>query len=135
MGQWCLYDVWPPGRIPQVWHYTWCDCYFSSPVWKWNNRTKAKWEHLELVVLLWCCLLQKSTVKKKNVLEVCRTIIVYDLMYGVARLLSISLQGICKPFNSWLRSTCNFSPKHPFLIQQTGDENMQTNQAEVVILI
>ena len=73
--------------------------------------------------------------KKKNVLEVCRTIIVYDLMYSVTRLLSISLHGICKPFNSWLRSTCNFSPKHPFLIQQTGDENMQTNQAEVVILI
>ena len=80
-------------------------------------------------------LASKEYGEKKNVLEVCRTIIVYDLMYGVARLLSISLQGICKPFNSWLRSTCNFSPKHPFLIQQTGDENMHTNQAEVVILI
>ena len=80
-------------------------------------------------------LASKEYGEKKNVLEVCRTIIVYDLMYGVARLLSISLQGICKPFNSWLRSTCNFSPKHPFLIQQTGDENMQTNQAEVAILI
>ena len=80
-------------------------------------------------------LASKEYGEKKNVLEVCRTIIVYDLMYGVARLLSISLQGICKPFNSWLRSTCNFSPKHPFLIQQTGDENMQTNQAEVVFLI
>ena len=80
-------------------------------------------------------LASKEYGEKKNVLEVCRTIIVYDLMYGVAPLLSISLQGICKPFNSWLRSTCNFSPKHPFLIQQTGDENMQTNQAEVVILI
>lgn len=80
-------------------------------------------------------LASKEYGEKKNVLEVCRTIIVYDLMYGVARLLSISLQGICKPFNSWVRSTCNFSPKHSFLIQQTGDENMQTNQAEVVILI
>lgn len=80
-------------------------------------------------------LASKEYGEKKNVLEACRTIIVYDLMYGVARLLSISLQGICKPFNSWLRSTCNFSPKHPFLIQQTGDENMQTNQAEVVFLI
>lgn len=80
-------------------------------------------------------LASKEYGEKKNVLEVCRTIIVYDLMYGVARLLSISLQGICKPFNSWLRSTFNFSLKHPFLIQQTGDENMQTNQAEVVILI
>ena len=80
-------------------------------------------------------LASKEYGEKKNVLEVCRTIIVYDLMYGVARLLSISLQGICKPFNSWLRSTCNFSPKHPFLIQQTSDENMHTNQAEVVILI
>ena len=29
--------------------------------------------------------------KKKNVLEVCRTIIIYDLMYSVTRLLSISL--------------------------------------------
>lgn len=80
-------------------------------------------------------LASKEYGEKKNVLEVCRTIIVYDLMYGVARLLSISLHGICKPFNSWVRSTCNFPPKHPFLIQQTGDENMQTNQAEFVILI
>ena len=80
-------------------------------------------------------LASKEYGEKKNVLEVCRTIIIYDLMYGVTRLLSISLHGICKPFNSWLRSTCNFSPKHPFLIQQTGDENMQTNQAEFVILI
>ena len=80
-------------------------------------------------------LASKEYGEKKNVLEVCRTIIVYDLMYGVARLLSISLHGICKPFNSWLWSTCNFSQKHPFLIQQTGDENMQTNQAEFVILI
>ena len=80
-------------------------------------------------------LASKEYGEKKNLLEVCRTIIVYDLMYGVARLLSISLHGICKPFNSWVRSTCNFSPKHAFLIQQTGDENMQTNQAEVVILI
>ena len=80
-------------------------------------------------------LASKEYGEKKNLLEVCRTIIVYDLKYSVARLLSISLHGICKPFNSWLRSTCNFSPKHPFLIQQTGDENMQTNQAEVVILI
>ena len=47
-------------------------------------------------------LASKEYGEKKNVLEVCRTIIVYDLMYGVARLLSISLQGICKPFNSWL---------------------------------
>lgn len=45
-------------------------------------------------------LASKEYGEKKNVLKVCRTIIVYDLMYGVARLLSISLQGICKPFNS-----------------------------------
>ena len=41
------------------------------------------------------------------------------------------------PFNSnfqeWL--TWNFSLDYPYIIQQTGNENIQTYQVEVVILI
>ena len=33
----------------------------------------------------------------------------------------------------WL--TCNFSLQQPYIIQQTGDENTQTYQVEVAILI
>ena len=33
----------------------------------------------------------------------------------------------------WLKS--NFSLKYPYIIQQTGDENTQTYQVEVVLLI
>ena len=30
--------------------------------------------------------------------------------------------------------TCNFSLKYPYIIQQTGNKNTQTNQAEDFIL-
>ena len=39
------------------------------------------------------------------------------------------------PFNSqkWLKS--NFSLQYPYIIQETGNENAQTYQVEVVVLI
>ena len=39
------------------------------------------------------------------------------------------------PFNSqkWLKS--NFSQQYPYIIQETGNENAQTYQVEVVVLI
>ena len=36
-------------------------------------------------------------------------------------------------FQEWL--TWNFSLDYPYIIQQTGNENIQTYQVEVVILI
>ena len=38
-------------------------------------------------------------------------------------------------FNSQKWSTWNFSPLYPYIILQTGNENIQTNQVDVVILI
>ena len=40
-----------------------------------------------------------------------------------------------KPLNPQKWFTCNFSLQYPYTIQQTGYENTQTNQEEVVILI
>ena len=42
---------------------------------------------------------------------------------------------IIKPFNSHKWLTHNFSLKYPNIIQQKGNENTQTYQVEVVILI
>ena len=39
------------------------------------------------------------------------------------------------PFNSLQWLTCNFSLSYPYVIQQTGNENNQTDQEEVVKLI
>ena len=38
-------------------------------------------------------------------------------------------------FNSQKRLTCNFSLKYPYIIQQTGTMNIQTNEREVFVLI
>ena len=40
-----------------------------------------------------------------------------------------------QPFDSQMWLTCNFSLKYPITILQTGNENTQTYQVEVVILI
>ena len=38
-------------------------------------------------------------------------------------------------FKSQKWFTCNFSLQYPYIIQQAGNENIQTNQVEVFILI
>ena len=40
-----------------------------------------------------------------------------------------------KPFNSKKWSSWNFSPEYPYIIQETGNVNIQTYHLEVVILI
>ena len=45
-------------------------------------------------------------------------------------------QGLThKPFNSQKWSTCRFSLKYPYIIQQTGSENTQTYQVQDIILM
>ena len=41
----------------------------------------------------------------------------------------------CQPFNSQKWLACNFSLQYPHIILYTGNENIQTNRVEVVILI
>ena len=52
--------------------------------------------------------------------------------------LSFDVLSFClyiNPFNSLKKLTINFSLQHPFTIQQTGKENTQMYQVEVVFLI
>ena len=61
----------------------------------------------------------------------------YSFTYLLAVVLKCNkekfLNGL--PFNSQKWLTCNFSLQQPYIIQQTSDENTQTYQLEVAILI
>ena len=54
-------------------------------------------------------------------------------MFHVPRA-SLVLRSKPSPFNSkeWL--ACNFSLQYPYIIQQTGNENTQTYQEDVIIM-
>ena len=61
---------------------------------------------------------------------------IWLMVYCNLPFIKCSLRKIfCWPFNSQKWLTCTFSLKYPYIIQQAGNENIQTYQVEVVISI
>ena len=61
---------------------------------------------------------------------------IWLMVYCNLPFIKCSLRKIfCWPFNSQKWLTCTFSLKYPYIIQQAGNENIQTYQVEVVIFI
>ena len=92
-----------------------CSCVDASAVGQWNDET-GQWSSGS------CCWSRQLSINQEQQWWI-RDV----LYYGTTSL---------EPFDySQKQLTCNFSPKYPYIIKQTGNENSQTYQVVVICLI
>ena len=92
-----------------------CSCIDASAVGQWNDES-GQWCSGS------CCWIRQLSINQEQQWRL------RDVLYdGMTSL---------EPFNySQKQLTCNFSPKYPYIIKQTGNENTQTYQLVVICLI
>ena len=92
-----------------------CSCIDASAVGQWNDES-GQWCSGS------CCWIRQLSINQEQQWRL------RDVLYDGTTSL--------EPFNySQKQLTCNFSPKYPYIIKQTGNENTQTYQLVVICLI